>query len=215
MSNACLCPRTHGKPRRVVLTGGPGAGKTAFLELVQQSFCTHVAVLPEAATIVYGGGFPREDRPDARRAAQRAIFHVQRELESVADGWEAAVVVCDRGTVDGGAYLPDPEELWSDVGTTLDAELGRYAAVIHLRSPGRDGGYDHSNPLRVETPEEAAGIDARIERLWAAHPRRIVVSARSTFLAKAASALDALRREVPECCREHAVAAMHSSSPLL
>lgn len=59
--------------------GGPGAGKTALLELIRQSFCSHVKILPEAAGIVFGGGFPRESEPTCRRAAQRAIFHVQRE----------------------------------------------------------------------------------------------------------------------------------------
>jgi hypothetical protein len=68
----CECSDVH-KRRRVVLSGGPGAGKTALLELIRQSFCSHVKVLPEAASIVFGGGFPREDDPLCRRAAQRAI----------------------------------------------------------------------------------------------------------------------------------------------
>jgi predicted ATPase len=45
---------TH--PKLVVLTGGPGAGKTALLEVVRRHFCEHVVVLPEAASIVFGGG---------------------------------------------------------------------------------------------------------------------------------------------------------------
>ena len=56
----CECSDVH-QQRRVVLTGGPGAGKTALLELIRQSFCAHVRVLPEAASVVFGGGFPRED----------------------------------------------------------------------------------------------------------------------------------------------------------
>lgn len=35
----CECSENH-QPRRVVLTGGPGAGKTAVLELIRQSFCS-------------------------------------------------------------------------------------------------------------------------------------------------------------------------------
>ena len=80
---ACECSAVHDR-RRVVLTGGPGAGKTAVLELIRQSFCSHVKVLPEAASVVFGGGFPREDDEACRRAAQRAIFRIQRELEIVA-----------------------------------------------------------------------------------------------------------------------------------
>ena len=102
---ACECARVHSR-RRIVLTGGPGAGKTALLELIRQAFCSHVTVLPEAAGIVFGGGFPREDDDECRRAAQRAIFHVQRELEAVGDSHSPAVVLCDRGTIDGLATGP-------------------------------------------------------------------------------------------------------------
>jgi hypothetical protein len=61
----CECTESHER-RRVVLTGGPGAGKTAVLELIRQSFCDHVRVLQEAASLVFGGGFPREDDPACR-----------------------------------------------------------------------------------------------------------------------------------------------------
>jgi ABC-type molybdenum transport system ATPase subunit/photorepair protein PhrA len=80
----CECVEVH-KRRRIVLTGGPGAGKTALLELIRQSFCSHVRVLPEAAGVIFGGGFPREDDVECQRAAQRAIFYVQRELEATGD----------------------------------------------------------------------------------------------------------------------------------
>jgi predicted ATPase len=106
--NPCECAEKHLDHRRVVLTGGPGAGKTAVLELIRQYFCSHVKVLPEAAGIVFGGGFPRGPSDTARRAAQRAIFYVQHELEEAADAESAAIVLCDRGTVDGCAYWPGP-----------------------------------------------------------------------------------------------------------
>ncbi|NUM89561.1 MAG: hypothetical protein HUU37_10185, partial [Bdellovibrionales bacterium] len=65
----------------VVLTGGPGAGKTAVMEAARQIFQDQVTVLPEAASIIYSGGFPRNPGVHGVRAAQRAIVHVQRELE--------------------------------------------------------------------------------------------------------------------------------------
>ena len=55
--------------------------------------------------MVFGGGFPREDDIACRRAAQRAIFYLQRELETTGDSHNPAVVLCDRGTVDGLAVL--------------------------------------------------------------------------------------------------------------
>lgn len=200
----CDCREPHDR-RRIVLTGGPGAGKTAVLELIRQYFCVHVQVLPEAAGIVFGGGFPRGDESEQRRAAQRAIFYVQRELEMAALGTNAAIVMCDRGTVDGAAYWPGPDNLWSAVGTSQDEQLARYQAVIHLRTPKADGGYNQQNPLRIESAVEAAAIDARIIDAWAGHPRRFVVESTADFLAKARHALAALRDELPECCRRHVV----------
>lgn len=198
----CDCSERHAR-RRVVLTGGPGAGKTAVLELMRLFFCAHVTSLREAAGIVFGGGFPRHDRWEHRQAAQRAIFHVQHSLELTADADNAAVVLCDRGTVDGAAYWTGPGSLWSAVGTTWEAELARYHAVIHLRTPTEPDAYGRDNPLRVESLSEAGEIDARIAESWAPHPRRFMVEATPDFLTKAARALDLLRGEVPACCRHH------------
>ena len=200
----CECRRHH-LCRRVVLTGGPGAGKTAVLALIQQYFCIHVKVLPEAASIVFGGGFPRAERDAVRRAAQRAIFFVQRELEAVADAEDAAIVLCDRGTVDGAAYWPGRDDFWSSVGTRREDELRRYEAVIHLRTPAVDSGYDHTNPLRIESAAEAAAIDERIAEVWAGHTHRSFVPSRPEFLAKAQQALEILQAEMPECCHRHIV----------
>jgi predicted ATPase len=199
----CDCNERHDR-RRIVLTGGPGAGKTAVLELIRQSFCAHVKVLPESAGIVFGGGFPRDVAIAPMQAAQRAIFYVQRELETAADADNPAVVLCDRGTVDGAAYWPgDVADFFSSVGTDLDEQLRRYHAVIHLRTPPLSAGYNRSNPLRVETADQAAAIDARIARTWERHPRCFVVEASAHFLTKAARSLEILRNETQECCKHH------------
>jgi DNA helicase TIP49 (TBP-interacting protein) len=64
----CRCGGAH-TPYRVVLTGGPGAGKTAVLEVIRRALCRHVHVLPESAGILFGGGFPRGSAPALRRPA--------------------------------------------------------------------------------------------------------------------------------------------------
>jgi predicted ATPase len=185
------------------LTGGPGAGKTAVLEVIKQHFCEHVVVLPEAATIVFQGGFPRGPTEPARRAAQLAIFHVQRELEQWAlEEKHGAVVLCDRGTIDGLAYWPGSwETFWHSVGTSPEKEIARYAAVVHMRTPAADTGYNHVNPMRIESPAEAARIDKRIALAWADHPRRFFVESQRDFMVKTAIALQLVNAELPECCR--------------
>ena len=54
----CACTRPTHDARMVVITGGPGAGKTALLELARRDLCEHAAILPEAAGILYGGELP-------------------------------------------------------------------------------------------------------------------------------------------------------------
>lgn len=197
------CDHDHSgiEPRYIVLTGGPGAGKTAVLGIARQKFCPQVLVLDEAASVLFGGGFPRKDSPGARRAAQRAIYHVQVELEAVAREESACIVLCDRGTLDGLAYWPDgPEGYFEQLMTTAEREMGRYAAVIHLRTPEPEH-YSQENPLRVESADRASEIDRRILEVWAGHPNRLVVEGEVDFIDKAQKALALVEAELPPCCR--------------
>lgn len=215
----CECKVFDHVPKLVVLTGGPGAGKTAVLETIRRYFCAHVHVLPEAASIVFGGGFPRLASVPVRCAAQRAIYAVQRELERAEiEARGAGVVLCDRGTIDGIAYWPLPEaRFWADLRTSAEDELARYHAVIHLRSPSLASGYNHNNVLRIESATEAAAIDARIADAWSRHPRRVVVESDADFLKKLARAVAFVREEVPACCKGHRIPeiddALASTSP--
>jgi predicted ATPase len=185
----------------IVLTGGPGAGKTAVLNLVRQRLCHHVYVVEESASILFGGGFPRDNDVPARRAAQRAIYHVQSELERIAhDRPRSVLAVCDRGTLDGIAYWPgDDVRFLEDLGTTMEAELSRYAMVIHLRTPPA-AHYNHDNALRIESAAEAQRIDDVIWRVWANHPRRVTIDSDDDFLKKAERAVELVEQELRAAC---------------
>lgn len=190
--------RAAARPK-IVVTGGPGAGKTAVLEIARRELAPRVEVLSESASIVFGGGFPRRSDDESRRAAQRAIFHVQTELERLPNlDVRQTVILCDRGTVDTLAYWPGlPGELFSELGTTVERELARYSAVVHLRVPDDHNGY-HGSALRVESAREARAIDARLLEAWAAHPRRIVIDTDADFLLKAHRTIGVLRELLDE-----------------
>jgi predicted ATPase len=201
-SRPCRCPEPFHDAQLVVVMGGPGAGKTAVLELAAHIFCRHVAILPEAATIIFGGGFPRHDSAAGLAACQRATFAVRRQLEAlVVDEGRVGVALCDRGTIDGRAYWPESaESFWDAMGTTSDEELARYMAVIHLQTPPLAEGY-HQDRIRTETVGKAREIDRLISAAWAHHPRRVFVPPAVEFSSKSAVALAAIRATLPSCCR--------------
>ena len=205
--SACSCSKVAHEAKFVVITGGPGGGKTAVLEIARKNFCEHISILPEAASIVFGGGFPRGDSLEARKASQRAIFHIQHELEQlVLEEKKAAVVLCDRGTLDGLAYwVGDEDSFWKEVGSTKEQELKRYAAVIHMRTPPLEQGYNNQNPVRIENAIQAAEIDRKIEEVWKDHPHKYFVSSENEFLEKVEAAVKIIKEHLPECCRGHII----------
>ena len=202
MDASCPCALKH-KTRRIVLTGGPGAGKTAVLEMLSHEICSHVVISKEAAGILFAGGFPRGRDGATRRAAQRAIYHVQLELESMLADENPAVILFDRGIVDGSAYWPGPGSFWRAIGLRREDAIARYDAVVHMRSPEGANGYGHQNPLRLETAAEARAIDDRILEAWRGHPQRFIIDAAPDFLTKAERALRVIRSLIPDCCARH------------
>lgn len=172
---------------RIVLTGGPGGGKTTAADLFRREIGERVVLVPEAATLLFGGGFPRASETRAVQAAQRAIFHVQRNLEDVqAALYPGRVLLCDRGTVDGAAYWPgQPHEFFENLGTTLDRELARYDAVIFFESAAMGGiQVEGGNPVRQENLAQAAALDRRLRPLWEKHPRFVLVPHNRSFFKK-------------------------------
>lgn len=200
---SCHCVKKSHQPQFVVVTGGPGAGKTAVLELVRKVLCSHVSILPEAASILFGGGFWRRDTVSAKAAAQRAIYHIQHELERiVVEEDQTALGLCDRGSIDGLAYWPHAEEFyWRELNTTREKEFAKYAAVIHLKTPKKNQGYNNHNPVRIENADEALLIDEKLLKVWEGHPKRVIIDSHQHFMEKANQAIKELMRLIPECCR--------------
>jgi predicted ATPase len=170
----------------IVLTGGPGAGKSAIMEASRQIFGKKIIQLPEAASIVYTGGFPRKNTKYGIMAAQRAISCVQRELEEmIFSDSPNTIALCDRGIMDGGAYWPGGlDEFCQAVGFTKQQIFDRYHTVIHLHTPSAEQGYNNDNPIRIETAAEAQALDEKIRLVWRGHPNLHEVQATEKFTDK-------------------------------
>lgn len=135
--------------------------------------------VPESATVLYTGGFIRSQRPEVQRAAQRAIFNIQRSLETCYETLHPGLsLVCDRGILDGSAYWPEGvDAFFANFGTTRAEELARYAAVIFLETSAA-GNFmgTKGNACRFENREQAIRIDEKLRGIYHDHPRFHFVS---------------------------------------
>ena len=173
--------------KKIVLTGGPSGGKTTALSLLQETFGGDVAIVPEAATLIYSGGFPRKDNsPIHIEHAQNIIFFTVHQLEKLAERTSnAKVIICDRGSIDGAVYWPSgPDNFFKEMNTTLDEQLARYDAVLHL-SPPKNPDFYQATHVRTESLDEAFAIDERILKIWEKHPNRMIIGGTEHFFEKA------------------------------
>ncbi|PWB70383.1 hypothetical protein C3F09_09115 [candidate division GN15 bacterium] len=170
---------------RIVITGAPGSGKTAFIDRLKD----------EAAL----GDFLFFDELARRLLTQRpelrhrwAEFHREIYQSQVGREEQAAgrPFISDRGTVDAFAFHP---ETLAAVGTTLEREYARYSAVIHLGTTARLGeGFYATDDIRRESPQDALAIEQALRRAWGSHPRYRFVDACESWEHKFAAGRAAL-----------------------
>ena len=175
---------------KFVLTGGPCAGKTTALArlgsfLGERGF--RVYTVPEAATLLFSNGHAFQDLalPGMELAFQLAVIRTQMHLEDTFTSLARAtgdktVLLCDRGTMDGSAYVSREvfdqvlAELGEDEITLRD---GRYNAVLHLVTAAIGAGDYYTlsnNQTRTESPEVAAKLDENTKNAWSGHPSQII-----------------------------------------
>ena len=107
--------------KKIVLTGGPGAGKTTIAEVLDKAFPQKLIIVPEAASILFNGGFPRWDDLEIKKSIQKAVYYVQIELEKTYElHYPNKLLVLDRSTLDGAAYWPDhPNNFFKEFNSSL------------------------------------------------------------------------------------------------
>lgn len=176
---------------KIVITGGPSGGKTTMIDALKKEFPKKVKIVPEAASVLYKGGFPRLKSESGLYWAQIAIFHTQKSLEQMLfENSERELLVCDRGSLDALAYWPKDEiNFFETIGSNIQTELKRYDWVIHLDTPN-DNGYDSHNEIRTETHEEALILNEKTKKAWEQHHQRIIINAETDFFTKMKKATD-------------------------
>ncbi|KAG7344048.1 AAA domain containing protein [Nitzschia inconspicua] len=185
---------------KIVLTGGPCGGKTTALArlssfLRERGF--EVISCPEVYTILASNGLSSGfyTTEGIGEVIQNAVLDVQISLEdSLSNVLKArgkpAVLLCDRGPMDGKAYLSD--EKWNKILESrglseVDLRDTRYNAVYHMVSAA-DGAREFyqldNNTARSESPEEACILDKQTQRCWLGHPHMYVLDNSTDFETK-------------------------------
>lgn len=172
---------------KLVITGGPCAGKTSALELLRTSFEKEgwrVVTVPETATELILGGITPWGTPGFQGI--RVARQLEAEGKALREAQTSALIVFDRGIADTRAYTTAGEyaAILRENGLTEETVMDRYDAVIHLTSAAKGAPESYSlqsNAARTETTQEAASLDDRILDAWAAHPNRVILPASESF----------------------------------
>lgn len=191
--------------KRIVLTGGPCAGKTTALVKVIDHFSNlgyKVFTIPEVPTMITQAGWNyMTDNHDFYYEGEKVILEMQLALEEkitrlAETCTEPCVIVCDRGTMDISAYISP--EMWQELtaacGTTTEElrSLEHYDAVLHLVSAA-DGAEQFytvaNNAARYEQADEAGlqlarDLDKKVIKAWTGHPHLRVINNSEDFDSK-------------------------------
>jgi len=178
---------------RIVITGGPCAGKTSVINALKQTLGQRAMFLPEVATLLLSGGFPQPGRDVEWSEVwadefQKAVSNTQTSLENLAHHEarkaDTEIIICDRGLLDGAAYAGGIERFCSLIGIDHRSTLERYEMVIHLESmaTAKPALYSsESNSCRYESLEEAQALEIRTRQVWQHHQRHIFVPGTGTL----------------------------------
>ena len=186
---------------KIVLTGGPCAGKTTALVRVIEHFSSlgfKVFTIPEVPTLFTQAGMNYlTQNMGFFYEGEKATLEIQLALEDkfmrMAQECteQPCIIVCDRGAMDSSAYMAP--EMWEQitraVGTSTAELRQRYDAVLHLVSAA-DGAEQYyttaNNPRRNEQMNEeglriARSLDKKVIKAWTGHPHLRVINNHDNF----------------------------------
>ena len=179
---------------KIVLTGGPCAGKTTALSWIQNNLPRYgytVLFVPETATELITSGiapFNMNSNLDFQKCLMRLQLEKEHVFKQAAENMpaEKVLIVCDRGAMDNKTYMTDEEFRQVCAGLGLnEVELrDSYDAVFHLTTAAKGAleAYTLSNnKARSETPEQAAAIDDKLIAAWTGHPHLRVIDNSTGF----------------------------------
>ncbi len=179
---------------KIVITGGPSAGKTTGLSWIQNAFTKLgyvVLFVPETATELIGGGvapWTCGSNLEYQKCQMKLQLEKEKVFEQAARGMKAEkiLIVCDRGAMDNKAYMDDLEfsQVLSETGQTEVMLRDSYDAVFHMVTAAKGAVRYYTtenNRARTETPEQAAALDDKLIAAWTGHPHLRIIDNSTDF----------------------------------
>ena len=190
-----VCNRKDKIIHKIVITGGPCAGKSTALSWIQAEYTKKgyaVLFVPESATELILSGISLNTM-SSRLEFQKSIMINQLNKEKLYEdsaynlnNSDKVLIVCDRGALDGKAYMDKLEfnQLLRIVGKSEVELRDSYDAVFHLvtAAKGAEEFYTKdTNLARRENLEEARIADEKTLTAWAGHPHLRVIDNSTGF----------------------------------
>ena len=190
-----LCTASEEKKiTKIVITGGPCAGKTTAMSWIQNAFTKlgyAVLFVDETATqLITGGAAPWLNTSNRdfqwhllqlQMAKENAFADIAKTMKS-----SKILIVCDRAAMDNCAYMTEEDFGWvlRQMQTNKVVLRDQYDAVFHLVTAAKGAVKYYTlanNQARTETVEEAAALDDKLIAAWTGHPHFRVIDNTTDF----------------------------------
>lgn len=176
--------------KRIVLAGGPCAGKSVALEIIPKRLPDYkFIIVPEAASIVLAGTGGRYGKDTQDRIFKLKMHHEQvAHTKASNSSHKYNIILYDRGLLDGLVYQKSTYyQRLADFSMTHEDAKARYDHVIYMYSAARGATEHYSNETnlnRTESVDRAAHICRKTEAAWQQHPNVTVIDNSTDFAGK-------------------------------
>ncbi len=196
--------------KKVVLTGGPGSGKTEvikYLEKYYKDLNYNVIIIEESATYLINKGIkPFGNNALNMNDFEELILRVQFNNEDIVDRWinmlkiDNTLVICDRSVIDVLSFieLKDYQNILTNhlnIQNNYLQLLNRYDLVINLVG-SKEYYTKENNPARTEDVTEALEKGIKNLQLYLGHNNLHIVLPKETIEEKANNVINIINENL-------------------
>ncbi|MBO5475363.1 MAG: AAA family ATPase [Bacilli bacterium] len=175
---------------KVCLTGGPSTGKTSVINAINKHFSSlgyNVIIAPETATsFIQSGIRPFGDNALPSIEFQRLVIQNQLHNEKICEkasevlGKDKSIIICDRGALDGIAYVNEQE--WKSI---LEKEgihprdlLTSYDVVLYMLGKSEIFTTENNKSRYESSADEALEKGKKVLKSYLSHDNLRVIQPR-------------------------------------